>query len=185
MNSTLLVLVLAAAPDAGVVSKPQAADAGVAPLAVKPAVTEPSPGLELERLRKRVTELEARATELERQVRQVDALSKKVDQTNDDLAAFKKEVNEREDARREAERRVAEQKQRYEAVSRSLVTVDQQLSTGATANVNEALRAAEGTYTGTALQYVQAARASLANGDLATARKYLMLAAFEAQATRP
>lgn len=183
MNSTLLVLVLAAAPDAGVVSKPLVADAGIAPVAAR--VTEPSSGLELERLRKRVAELEARTTELERQAKQLDALAKKLDQTNDDLAAFKKEVNEREDARRESERRVVEQKQRYEAVSRSLVTVDQQLSTGATANVNEALRAAEATYTGTALQYVQAARASMANGDLATARKYLLLAVLEAQAAKP
>jgi len=185
MNSTLLALVLAAAPDAGVVSKPGAVDAGIAPVAVRSVVTEPPSNLELERLRKRVAELEARATELERQARQVEALSKKVEQTNDDLAAFKKEVNEREDARRETERRAVEQKQRYEAVSRSLVTVDQQLSTGTTTNVNEALRAAEATYTGAALQYVQAARASFGSGDLATVRKYLLLAAFEAQATRP
>ena len=186
MNSTLLALVLAVVPDAGVVvSKPLLADAGVAPVVARPVVTEPSTGLELERLRKRVTELEARATELERQVKQVEALSKKVDQTNDDLAAFKKEVNEREDARRESERRVVEQKQRFEAATRSLVTVDQQLSTGSTGSVNEALRAAEATYTGTALQYVQAARASLANGDLNTARRYLLLAVLEAQAARP
>jgi septal ring factor EnvC (AmiA/AmiB activator) len=185
MISSVLALVLAAAPDAGVVSKPFLADAGVAPVAARPVATEPSTGLELERLRKRVTELEARTTDLERQVKQVEALSKKVEQTNDDLAAFKKEVNEREDARRESERRVVEQKQRFEAVTRSLVTVDQQLSTGSTASVNEALRAAEATYTGPALQYVQAARTSLANGDLNTARKYLLLAVLEAQAVKP
>jgi len=183
MNSTLLVLVLAAAPDAGVISKPLVTDAGIAPVAAR--VTEPSSGLELERLRKRVAELEARATELERQTKQLDALSRKLDQTNDDLAAFKKEVNAREDARRESERRVAEQKQRYEAASRSLVTLDEQLSRGSTTSVNEALRAAEAAYTGTALQYVQSARASLANGDLATARKYLLLAVLEAQAVKP
>lgn len=186
MNATLLSMLLAAAPDAGAVSKPAAADAGVA-LAVtpRPVANESVSNAELERLRRRVAELEARATELERQAKQIDVLIKKVDQTNDDLAAFKKEVNEREDARRESERRVVEQKQRHEAVSRSLVTVDEQLSRGSTASVNEALRAAEATYTGTALQYVQSARASLANGDLATARKYLLLAVLEAQATRP
>ncbi|MDP1922071.1 MAG: hypothetical protein Q8L14_37870 [Myxococcales bacterium] len=186
MNATLLSMLLAAAPDAGALSKLAAADAGVAaPLPPRPVANESVSNAELERLRKRITELEARATELERQAKQLDALTKKLDQTNDDLAAFKKEVNGREDARRESERRVVEQKQRFEAVSRSLVTVDQQLSTGATANVNEALRAAEATYTGTALQYVQSARASMANGDLATARKYLLLAVLEAQAARP
>ena len=186
MNATLLSMLLAAAPDAGVASKPAAADAGVAsPVTPRPVASEPVSNAELDRLRKRVAELEARTTELERQAKQLDALTKKLDQTNDDLAAFKKEVNEREDARRESERRVVEQKQRFEAVTKSLVTVDQQLSTGSTASVNEALRAAEATYTGTALQYVQAARASLANGDLNTARKYLLLAVLEAQATRP
>ncbi|MDP3237366.1 MAG: hypothetical protein Q8S33_36380 [Myxococcales bacterium] len=182
MNATLLSMLLAAAPDAGALSKPAAADGGVASVMTpRPVATEPLSNAEL---RKRVTELEARATELERQVKQLDALAKKLDRTNDDLAAFKKEVNEREDARRESERRVAEQKQRSEAVTRSLVTADQQLSTGST-NVTEALRAAEATYTGAALQYVQAARASLANGDLNTARKYLLLAVLEAQTVKP
>jgi predicted nucleic acid-binding Zn-ribbon protein len=185
MNSFLLVLVLTAAPDAGVTSKPAAIDAGVVPAsAALPAVNEAPSNLEQERLRKRVAELESRAAALERQIKQLEAVSRKIDQTNDDLEAFKKEVTEREDARRESERRVAEQKQRYENVTRSLVTVDQQLSTGST-NVNEALRSAETTYTGTALQYVQAARASLANGDLSSARRYLLLAVLEAQSTKP
>ncbi|MBE2248278.1 MAG: hypothetical protein IAE78_01940 [Myxococcus sp.] len=184
MRSTLLAVLLAAAPDAGVALKPPAADAGAAPSALPPApVATAAPG-ELERLRKRVGELEARTAELERQTKQLDALAKKLDATTDDLAAFKKQVDEREETRQAAERRVVEQKQRFESVTRSLVTVDQQLSTGAT-NVNEALRAAEATYTGAALQYVQAARASLANGDVNTARKYLLLAVLEAQAARP
>jgi chromosome segregation ATPase len=133
-------------------------------------------------LKKRLTDLEARTVELEKQARQVEALQKKLERTNDELASLKREVNEREEQRKETERKVTEQKTRLESVTRGLIAVDQQLASGATsAQVAETLRAAEGSYTGAALEYVRSARAALANNDLSTARKFIGLAVLETQ----
>lgn len=152
-------------------------DAGV----VVEAPRELASAAELERIKRRVTELETKNLELERQLKNVDALSKKVDQANEDFTAFKKVVEEREEARKEAERKAAEAKQRFEAASRGLFTADQTLASGSLANVSEQIRAAEASYTGMALQYVQAARVALGNNDLGTARRMLLLAVFETQ----
>lgn len=166
-----LSLVLAAAPvDGG--TRLAAPDGGV-PAAPKPA--RPATG-EVEALKKRVTELEARTAELERQAKQVDALSKKLDQATDDLAALKRDADER----KQAEQQAAERKQRFEDVARGLSVADEQLSSGNT-NIEASLRAAEATYSGPALELVRAARQALANGDVAAARKYLALAVYEAQ----
>ncbi|MEW6434973.1 MAG: hypothetical protein AB1730_26030 [Myxococcota bacterium] len=172
----LLVLVaLAAAPADGGVARPSAADAGVAD-APKPTRTSS----EVEALKKRIIELEARTAELERKARQADELSKKLDQTADDLAALRREVDEREEAKRQAEQQAVEHKQRLEAIARGLSVADQQLSMGNT-NIEAALRAAEATYTGAALEHLRSVRTALRNGDVAAARRFLALAVSEAQ----
>ncbi|MBM4783163.1 MAG: hypothetical protein GQE15_36265 [Archangiaceae bacterium] len=182
MLTTFAAMVLMA-PDAGLTFR--AADGGVraldAGVVVVEAPRDMASAAELERLKKRVADLEARNVELEKQLKSVDALSKKVDQASDDLAAFKKVVDEREEDRKEAERKALEAKQRFEAASRGLFSADQTLASGSLANVSEQLRAAEASYSGLALQYVQAARAALGNNDLGTARRMLMLAVFETQ----
>jgi chromosome segregation ATPase len=169
-----LSLVFAAAPaDGGMLVV--ATDGGV-PDAPKPARAATG---EVEALRKRIAELEARTAELERQVKQVDALAKKLDQATDDLEALKRDAAER----RQAEQRAAERKQRLEAVARGLAAADEQLAFGNT-DIEESLRAAEATYTGTALELVRAARQALANGDVAAARRYLALAVAEVRQAR-
>ncbi|MCU0701254.1 MAG: hypothetical protein MUC96_32490 [Myxococcaceae bacterium] len=194
MLTIVVALSIAAAPDAGVLRPTDGgtADAGTA--------ARPVDAAELERLRarlvdlaahtedvvaplkKRLAELEARTAELEKQAQKVDSLQKKLDRTTDELATLKREVNEREEQRKESERKAVEQKTRLEAVTRSLIAVDQQLASGATsAQVAETLRAAEGSYTGAALEYVRSARAALANNDLSTARKFIGLAVLETQ----
>lgn len=183
-----LVSLLLAAGDGGTAVRLALADAGVAvdagtAPAPKPAPAPPDPALtaKLEELKKRVLEAEARAAE---QGRQLDALSKRFDSLSEQLEAFKREVTERETERRDSERRQAEQKQRLESSTRQLISLDQQLASGATGGAVEQLRAAEATYTGAALQYVQAARTALANGDVANARRLLGLAVLETQLTR-
>lgn len=182
---TAFAAVVLMAPDAGFSFK--TADAGVRAVDAGVVVVEPprdmASAAELERLKKRVADLETKNLDLERQLKSVDALSKKVDQANDDFAAFKKVVEEREQERKETERRALEARQRFEAASRGLFTADQTLASGSLANVSEQLRAAEAAYSGMALQYVQAARAALGNNDLGTARRMLMLAVFETQFT--
>ncbi|MBL8936318.1 MAG: hypothetical protein JNM69_17315 [Archangium sp.] len=185
---TMVAAMVLMAPDAGFSFK--TADAGVraldAGVVVVEAPRDMASAAELERLKKRVADLETKNLELERQLKTVDALSKKVDQANDDLTAFKKLVDEREEARKEAERRAIEARQRFDAASRGLFTADQTLASGSLVNVSEQIRAAEASYTGLALQYVQAARAALGNNDLGTARRMLMLAVFETQfSSRP
>ncbi len=97
------------------------------------------------------------------------------------LVALKNEVEEREEARKAAERKALEAKLRFETASRGLFIADQTLASGSVANVSEQLRAAEASFTGLSLQYVQGARVALGNNDLGTARRMLMLAIFETQ----
>jgi chromosome segregation ATPase len=197
MLSLVTALVLLA-PDAGAPAKP-APDAGVkvAPpdagvpeaevLKVKEQVTDlttrTSEGLT--GLKKRVADLEAKTADLEAKVKRAAELEGQLAKTRDELAAFKREVNEREEERQQRERRAAEARQRFDTATRGLVAADQQLATGSVGTVAEQLRQAEASYTGLALQYVQAARAALANNDLGTARRMLMLAVVEGQFSRP
>lgn len=179
---TMLAAMVLMAPDAGLSFR--AADAGLradAGVVVVEAPRDVASAAELERLKKRVAELESKNLELERQLKNVDALSKKVDQAHDDFVALKKEVEEREEARKEAERKALEAKLRFETASRGLFIADQTLASGSVANVSEQLRAAEASFTGLSLQYVQGARVALGNNDLGTARRMLMLAIFETQ----
>jgi len=168
--------------DAGTSEPPAAADSKVKALEhrvgeVSARADEASSGL-----KKRVSELETKVGDLERQLRTADTQAKR---TADELAAFKKEVNEREEQRREAERRAGERRQRFESATKGLVSADQQLASGSVAQVNELIRQAEESYSGPALQYVQAAKAALANNDLGGARRYLLLAVLEGQFNRP
>ncbi|MER2564571.1 MAG: hypothetical protein ABTQ32_27840 [Myxococcaceae bacterium] len=181
MITTFAAMVLMA-PDAGLSFR--AADAGLradAGVVVAEAPRDLASAAELERLKKRVADLETKNLDLERQLKTVDALSKKVDQAHDDFVALKKEVEEREEARKDAERKAVEAKQRFETASRGLFIADQTLASGSVANVSEQLRAAEASFTGLSLQYVQAARTALGNNDLGSARRMLMLAIFETQ----
>lgn len=194
---SLLVTAVLAAPDAGPPLKPDAGsprppDAGVVFTVTDAGVAAPPPRpmdavstAEFDRLKKRVSELEARNVEVERQLRQLDGLPKRLDDLKEEFVAFKREVNEREEARRENERRASEAKQRYESGTRALINADQELATGSTASVAEQLRIAEATYTGVALQYVQAAKVALKNNDLGSARRMLLLAVLESQFNRP
>lgn len=190
---SLVLLMALAAPDAGQ-SVPDGGTKPDAGIALAPASSDGLRALEkrlaeltaktndaLTTLKERVASLEAKNTNLELQLQQANATAKR---TADDYATFKKEVNEREDERRETERKALELRQRFDTVTRGFVAVDQQLAQGTAGNVNELIRQAETTYTGSALQYVRAAKAALANNDLGGARRYLLLAVLETQFTR-
>lgn len=184
MLSTLCSLVLAAA-DGGVALRTDAGsvDGGVS---AEPKVTptvQPDPAVvaKLEELKRRVTEAETRAAD---QARQLESLNKRFESLTDEVKSFKREVAERETERKESERRTSEQRQRLESTTKQLISLDQQLASGVTSGAMEQLRAAEATYSGAALQYVQAARVALTNGDVASARKLLGLAVLETQLTR-
>lgn len=189
-----LLSLLLMAPDAGAPKNVDAgvrtADAGVtesvmAPVEAKVKALEQRVGEVSARtddtaagLKKRVLELETKQAELERQLRQADAAAKR---TADELASFRREVNEREEQRQAAERKALDHRQRFDAVTRGLIAVDNQVALGSTGQLNELIRQAEATFSGAALGYVQAAKAALANNDLGATRRYLMLAVFEAQ----
>lgn len=176
------------APDAGV--KVALPDAGVPEadvVRVKEQMTDLSTRTTegLSTLKKRVSDLEAKTADLEGKLKQTTELASQLEKTRDELAAFKREVNEREEERQQRERRAAEARQRFDSATRGLVAADQQLASGSAGTVGEQLRQAEASYSGLALQYVQAARAALANNDLGTARRMLLLAVMEGQFSRP
>ncbi|MBL8919344.1 MAG: hypothetical protein JNJ54_10815 [Myxococcaceae bacterium] len=199
---SLVIALVVLAPDAGVSLKPTPAgpDAGMkapadagAPEAEVAKVKDQVSDLTLRTsenltaLKKRLSDVEAKALALETRTAALEAKLRdateraaQLDQTRDELASLKRQVNEREDERR----RALETRQRFDTATRGLVTADQQLSSGSQASVNEQLRQAEATYTGLAQQYVQAARTALGNNDLATARRMLLLAVLEAQLSR-
>lgn len=142
-------------------------------------------------LKKRLSDVEAKALALETRTAALEAKLKQatdaasqLDKTREELAALRREVTDREEERQQRERRALETRQRFDTATRGLVTADQQLSTGSLSSVNEQLRQAEATYSGLAQQYVQAARTALGNNDLATARRMLLLAVLEAQLSR-
>ncbi len=193
MISTLVLLLLTA-PDAGLLKADAGtkADAGVVLSQLEPdaqlkqldkrlselaSKTSESLGT----LKQRVTELEAKSADLELKLKQAESTAKRA---ADEYAAFKKDVNDREQQRKDAEQKAIEQRQRFDAVTRGFVAVDQQLAQGSAGNVNELIRQAEASYSGVALQYVQAAKAALGNNDYGGARRYLLLAVMETQFSR-
>ncbi len=174
------------------VAAPTRPDGGVSPVLARDGGVEeskaqgpaPASSAELERLKRDLQDLRARTTELEQKVRQVDAVERKVDEVKKELATLSERVTANEDTRRDAERAVVEQKQRVQQATQGLVVADQQLASGNTESVSRALQVAEASYTGAALKYVQAARTSFSNGDLASTRTLLSLAVLEAQNQR-
>lgn len=192
MISTVLLLLLNA-PDAGLLK----ADAGTKDAGV--SLTPPDPEAQLKQLDKRlselaaktaeslttlkqrVAELETKSADLELKLKQAESNAKRA---ADEYAAFKKDVLDKEQQRKDAEQKAIEQRQRFDAVTRGFVAVDQQLAQGSMGNVNELIRQAEASYSGAALQYVQAAKAALANNDYGGARRYLLLAVMETQFSR-
>jgi uncharacterized coiled-coil protein SlyX len=200
----LIVMVLAGSPDAGSLRTPDAgpSDAGVQSetsklaaavdqlksrmtefelkVAEQAKLTDSLRSAEIDRLRKRISDLETKSGE---QAKTIEVLTKRIEQAHEDHSSFRRETTEREEQRKNADQRSVEQRQKTELATKGLIAADQQLSSGAT-NIDQALRAAEATYSGAALQYIQAARSALTNGDLATARRAIGLAVIEAQNQR-
>lgn len=187
----LALLISAAAPqpharatlDAGIVASP-ALDAGVAVVApaLPPSVPTPSVA-EVSHLRREVVDLKARTALLERQIAQAEATTAQFEKLGKQIADLQNQLNAAEERRIEHERKAVEKYQRAEQAVAALGAAQQQLATGNT-NVGGALTLAESTMTGAALNHLQAARAALANGDLASARIWLTLAVVEAQTGR-
>ncbi len=171
-------------------------DAGVAPVrsaaAADAGVPLPAPSgfnsTELDRLRKEVTELKLRSAEVERaQQQRADALSAQVDKLSSQLEEIKGQITKVTDAetrRADTEQAVVNQKSASSSASASLNSVLGALATGNTGGVDPSLRYAESVFTGNAQKNVQLARAALAQGDLASARQYLLLALSEAEGQR-
>lgn len=180
MSALLVALVLLAPrPDAGVAVKP---DAGVVTEAPRPA----GPAPESKKLEKELAEVKQRLSEAEGRLAKAESSLSKVEELQKSLRALEGRLEKAEEAesrRAEAEERAARRKVQLEQVATSLGGALQALSTGST-NVDAALRLAEGTYTGSALQFLRAARQALANGDLNTARQAITAAMLEAQAER-
>lgn len=196
-----LMLVMSATPssvvaraDAGVmlVFKRPALDAGVTvvePTRPLPPLVTPEPAAkgpsaaEVELLKRDVVELKNRTVQLERQSAQAEAMSQQLSKLSRQISELQGQLSETENRRADTERRAVEKKERADAAVTSLTGALQQLATGNT-NVGAALSYAEGTFTGSALANVQAARQALSNGDLGSARVWLNLAIAEAQANR-
>ncbi len=154
-----------------------------------PAATATTPGpsnIENERLRKELNELKVRTAELERLAQaktengELEKLSKKLDELNSRV----KQLSDAEDRRADAEDAAAHKKTSTAAASASVNSVLSVLASGNTSNIEPSLRYAESVFTGNAQRDVQLARAALANGDVSSARQYLLLAIAEAEAQR-
>ncbi len=171
--------------DAGVVFKKPGLDAGVAVVEPpRPMAPIPHPVVaEVDQLRREVGDLKSRTALLERQAAQAEAMSAQLDKLSRQISGLQTQLTDAENRRTEKERQVAERRAQTEQAVSSLGAAQQQLSTG-NANVGSALTYAESMFTGTALANVQAAKASLANGDLGSARIWISLAIAEAQASR-
>ena len=144
--------------------------------------------MEIDRLRKDVNDLKLRSAEVERaQQQRADALSAQVDKLSSQLDEIKGQLSKVTDAetrRADTEQAVVNQKRATSSASASLNSVLGALSTGNTSGVDPSLRYAESVFTGNAQKNVQLARAALAQGDVASARQYLLLALSEAEGQR-
>lgn len=174
-------------------TSPSRADGGVAatrPVAVDagaPAATTTSQNGgsgEVDRLRKEVAELRLRTAELERlNQAKSDSLEKFTKQL-DDVKGQLSKLNETEERRADAEEAAQARKSARAAATTSLNGVLGGLALGNTSGVDSALQYAESVFTGNAQHDVQLARAALTQGDLTSARAYLILALMEADAQR-
>lgn len=170
--SVFIALLLAAAPDAGVVAPVR--DGGTsaavieAPKKAAPAATSSSS--ELEKLKKEVAELRAKLSDTERaHAEELGKVRKQVDKLQ---AWVDDEVERRETEAREAERRRVNANQVQSTVQTALT----QLSTGNTANLEPWLRQAEAIASPDAARLLSLARSALAQQDLVGARQALLLA---------
>ena len=144
--------------------------------------------MELDRLRKDVNDLKLRSSEVERaQQQKADALSAQVEKLSSQLEEIKGQLTKITDAetrRADTEQAVVNQRSATASASASLNSVLGTLASGNTSGVEPSLRYAESVFTGTAQKNVQLARAALAQGDVSSARQYLLLALYEADAQR-
>lgn len=170
--------------DAGVTAaRPVVVDAGAPAAATGQSGGTP----EVERLRKEVAELKLRTSELERTQAKTDALGDQLEKVNKQLADLKGQLtklNDHEARRVDAEEAAQARKAATASAATSLNGVLGGLALGNTGGVDASLRYAESVYTGAAQHDVQLARAALAQGDLTSARAYLILALMEADAQR-
>ncbi len=169
--------------DAGVTARPVAMDGG-APAA---ATGQSGPTPEVERLRKEVAELRLRTAELERQQARADALTERMEKFSkqlDDMKGQLTKLSDGEERRADAEQAAQAKKAVTAAATTSVNNVLGGLASGNTSGVDASLRYAESSLTGNAQHYVQLARTALGQGDLTSARGYLILALMEADAQR-
>ncbi len=160
----------------------KAADAGVAVEAARPI---PSSALrtadpELERLHREVVELKAL---VERQSAQLEALSTSVEKVGKQVGAVRIDLADAEQRRADEKQKALAHRADTATAMASLNWALEQLAQGS-GNVNDALRTAEGTFSGSALRAVQNARAALGSSDLQAARTWLGIALAEAANAR-
>jgi hypothetical protein len=158
------------------------ADAGVVAEAPRPI---PSAALrtadpELERLHREVVELKAL---VERQSAQLDALSTSLEKVGKQVGAVRSDLADAEQRRADEKQKALAHRAETATAMASVNWALEQLAQGS-GNVNDALRTAEGTFSGPALRAVQNARAALASSDLQAARIWLGIALAEAANAR-
>jgi len=158
--------------------KPVAAlvDAGVPETVRGPA---PVSSAEVEKLKKELVELRARTADLETRVARAEGLASDVEKLKKRVDEVRADFDAAEAKRANAQRELETRKANVAQANATVTAVLQQLSTGATSNVDAWLRGAEQQYSGNAQKLVSLARAALAQGDLNTARQYLNLALLE------
>lgn len=162
-------------------------DAGIEPL-IPQSNAQAANTVELERLRKEITELKTRSAEFEKQQRaKTESLTDEMAKLNEKLEAMRKslkELNEANEQRVENERSLATRKAQIGQATATLSQALVQLASGNASGVEGALRAAEGSLSGNAQRDVQLARAALQQGDLWTTRQFISLALIEAEGLR-
>lgn len=148
--------------------------------------------LEVERLKKEVAEIRERTATVEKRVDRGDSktdshLSQQAsqfDKLSQQIAEIKAQLNDENDRRQQTERKAADRKAQADLAVSALGAAEQTLASGSTDSVENALKIAEGAFTGQALNYVRSARQAFSNHDLAATRTYLAYAVAEAQAGR-
>ncbi len=165
--------------DAGI---PKGVDGGMPEVKlVCPPPAKPPPDPELATLRHEVVELKALVA---RQAAQTDTLLTSVEKVSKQVAAIRSDLADAEQRKADAKNQLDTRRAETTQAINSLNWATQQLSTGSTTNVGDALKLAEAAFTGLALKDVQNARLALQNGDLSAARQWLSLAMAEASNAR-
>lgn len=165
-------------PDASVIFATLKEQSGRIGLAEKDAAEA---RLEVERLRKEIAEIRERTALIEKRTSssaeaRTDALSGQLDKLSQQISDLKSQVTDEQDRRQQGERRAADRRAQEELAISALRAADQTLASGNTDYVDDAIRLAEGAFTGPALRYVQFARQAFSNHDLSATRTYLAYA---------